>query len=534
MNIHNNTDYAISTVRDKLWFIFTGYFVFFMFLVFCGVYGILAFNRSQAILILKNEAEKQVETQKERIISSFNSIKSDLLFLPRLNEMLRFKELNDDYDRESIELEFLEFAKSKKVYDQIRYIDTSGMERIRINYNNGDPVIVDKDSLQNKSNRYYVEKSLLLNKGDMYASPLDLNKENGVIEIPHKPMIRFGLAVFSNNGDVKGAIVLNYLADTILQELKDATKVYPGSFYLVNQDGHWLSHDDPDYEWGFMYHEKTDLKFSSEHPKFWNKALQQEKLQVEYDDELITSTLVNPLKGTLKDEYLPTWFIVNTISFEGTNLSMGRFYRRLIIYTLLFSVIIGIMTFLLARAVKQRNIYHKRLRHSALYDNLTDLPNRKLLIERAQQIVKNAKRHKDSYAILFIDLDGFKNINDNMGHDAGDELIKQVAERMNRSIRIGDTAARIGGDEFVVLLPRVEDSIGAKIVAEKILSKLCLEFALSKGVAKIGASIGVVISRPDDDKTIDDVMKKADELMYKVKKSGKCNIEVYETLKVSE
>ena len=228
---------------------------------------------------------------------------------------------------------------------------------------------------------------------------------------------------------------------------------------------------------------------------------------------------------------MPTWLVVNTISFEGTNISMTSFYRRLIIYTLLFSVIIGIMTFLLARAIKQRNIYHKRLLHSALYDNLTDLPNRRLLLERAEQIVKNAKIYKDSYAILFIDLDGFKNINDNMGHDAGDELLKQVAERMSRSIRAGDTAARIGGDEFVVMLPRVEDSVGAKVVAEKILGQLCLEFHLSKGFANIGASIGVVISHHGDDKTICEVMKKADDLMYKVKKSGKCNIKIYETLK---
>ncbi|RRJ84970.1 diguanylate cyclase domain-containing protein [Aestuariirhabdus litorea] len=173
----------------------------------------------------------------------------------------------------------------------------------------------------------------------------------------------------------------------------------------------------------------------------------------------------------------------------------------------------------LRKEIIKRKLAEEEVRHLATHDTLTGLPNRRLLWDRISKSLAIAKRNQQKVALLFIDLDGFKAVNDTLGHDAGDELLKEVAERIKKSLRESDTVARIGGDEFVVLLPAIQQADGAAQVAQSLLDKLSQPFQL-QSEAHIGASIGIALY-PDSAGDAEELMSLADNLMYKVKKSGK-------------
>lgn len=173
-----------------------------------------------------------------------------------------------------------------------------------------------------------------------------------------------------------------------------------------------------------------------------------------------------------------------------------------------------------SREITEQKIAEKRIWHEANYDLLTGLTNRLMFNDKLELAIKNAKRSGEPMALLFIDLDKFKEINDTLGHAEGDCLLVQVAQRINLCVRETDTASRIGGDEFTVILNNAQDAEQAKIAAEKILSELRKPFELKKTTVHITACIGITMS-PQDGIIPDDLLKHADEAMYVSKKSGR-------------
>jgi diguanylate cyclase len=159
----------------------------------------------------------------------------------------------------------------------------------------------------------------------------------------------------------------------------------------------------------------------------------------------------------------------------------------------------------------------------ALYDALTGLPNRKLLDERLTQALAKARRNGNHVALLFIDLDKFKPVNDTFGHAYGDLLLKEVAKRLHDCMRESDTACRLGGDEFVALLSEISGEEAAMKVATKILDQLTLPYEIVGHVFDISASIGVALF-PDDGADGKALMKNADMAMYEAKNSGRANV----------
>lgn len=164
----------------------------------------------------------------------------------------------------------------------------------------------------------------------------------------------------------------------------------------------------------------------------------------------------------------------------------------------------------------------QRLTYQATHDYLTDLPNRSLLFDRLSQAITRAHRSGKSVAILFLDLDNFKKVNDQLGHSGGDSLLKMVGKRLKEACRSGDTVARLGGDEFVVLLEELKDLRVTATVAEKFLHLLKPPFSVAGNEFYITGSIGISVY-PKDGTGVEELMKNADIAMYEAKKSGRNN-----------
>lgn len=179
------------------------------------------------------------------------------------------------------------------------------------------------------------------------------------------------------------------------------------------------------------------------------------------------------------------------------------------------------------RLVGELQRSEEQVRQLAYFDPLTDLPNRRLLLDRLHMAVSQARRHSYSMAIMFLDLDHFKQINDTLGHDIGDALLKQVAARLNECIRRGDTVSRSGGDEFILVMPEIAQPDDAAVVATKIIAALNEPVAIGAHRLNIGVSIGIAIYPIDGTDDVQALMKKADLAMYVAKESGRNNYRFY-------
>jgi len=167
-----------------------------------------------------------------------------------------------------------------------------------------------------------------------------------------------------------------------------------------------------------------------------------------------------------------------------------------------------------------------RMSHQAHHDSLTDLPNRVLLQDRLNQAMAMTQRHGQKLAVLYLDVDRFKNVNDSLGHDVGDSLLVLVAQRLLACVRSSDTVSRQGGDEFVILLPELMRGHDAAIRAEKILAVLSAPYIIDSRSVHVTASIGIVIY-PDDGTDAETLLKNADFAMYHAKESGRSNFQFF-------
>jgi diguanylate cyclase (GGDEF)-like protein/PAS domain S-box-containing protein len=176
--------------------------------------------------------------------------------------------------------------------------------------------------------------------------------------------------------------------------------------------------------------------------------------------------------------------------------------------------------------IVERRQAEARVHHMAYHDSLTGLPNRALLSDRLDRAMLAAQRTERKLAVMFIDLDRFKMINDSLGHMTGDQLLKEVASRLCRAVRASDTVARLGGDEFVVLVPGIRGNEEASQVAEKIIEALAESFPLEGRNLHITPSIGISVY-PDDGADVETLMRNADGAMYHAKASGRNNYQFF-------
>jgi diguanylate cyclase (GGDEF)-like protein/PAS domain S-box-containing protein len=182
----------------------------------------------------------------------------------------------------------------------------------------------------------------------------------------------------------------------------------------------------------------------------------------------------------------------------------------------------------ISKDITDRKMMEEQLERMSHYDSLTEIPNRVLFSDRLQQAISDAVRNQTRLALMFIDLDNFKAVNDTRGHAVGDLLLKAVARRLRACLRKSDTVARMGGDEFVVLLPGIEDDRFALALAEKIRHSLTQPFELNGHPCHdISSSIGVAIF-PDHGLNEIDLARRADDAMYQAKANGRNGVKLYQ------
>ncbi|MCP3941863.1 MAG: GGDEF domain-containing protein [Desulfobacteraceae bacterium] len=519
-------------------------YFFIIFLIFgsflAGTIGVL-YNLESKVYLKQLKLEEQVnlKLQLALISNKFNTIISDLLFLSKQNELLRLINFDETDYKKWISNEYLELSRKKKVYDQIRYLDKTGIEIVRVNYNNGNPKIVKENNLQFKGNRYYFKDTFALGPNEIFVSPLDLNIENGQIEKPLKPMIRFGTPVFNNKKQKTGVILFNYLGEEMLALIGETASLSPGNAMLLNRDGFWLFSPDKEDEWGFMIESRQKKNFSIKYPSVWTKMLSSENCQIDNIDGLFTCVTIFPLKQSIEEvksssgssfaigesqkEINPNeyyWKLVSHIPKQEINFGIRSLFIKLFFLAILLFLSTSIPSWIIAKAIVRRKVYQTELYRSANYDKLTNLPNRSMFMDIINQELKQSKRYERKFALLFIDLDGFKAVNDTLGHDTGDRLLIEVASRLQTGVRDSDTVARLGGDEFTVIFSMINSLTDAGLGAQKIIENLSVPFNIKNQDIKISASIGVSVY-PDNGDDVERLLLKSDSAMYLAKKEGK-------------
>ena len=204
-------------------------------------------------------------------------------------------------------------------------------------------------------------------------------------------------------------------------------------------------------------------------------------------------------------EIFPEWLTINVIRDEDGSISQ---------YAAIFS------------DITERKKTEERIKNLAYFDVLTGLPNRRLLTDRLQVAIANAHRHDHQLAIMFLDLDLFKRINDSLGHGVGDQVLIETAGRISHCIREGDTVARLGGDEFTILLPEIDHLEDAAKLAERLITQVKQPFLIDDHELYVTTSIGIAVY-PDDGDSVESLIKNADTAMYRAKDLGRNSFQLY-------
>ncbi|MCR8642722.1 diguanylate cyclase [Paenibacillus sp. N1-5-1-14] len=496
---------------------------FFPLLLIGGIILFSAYNWESA-RFMEAIGKKELNKVMNGVGSLYRNLsarKTDVLFLSDLATH------HGKSESEQLAQEYKDFSRRKAFYDQIHILDMQGFEHTRVNNNGGNPVIVAPDRLQDQADTYYFLHTLALNKGELYIAPFDLNKENNVIETPIKPTIRMGTPIYDQDGTKRGILVVNYLGNKLLEYFKMATIDEYGTAELVNNDGYWMASNDADLDWGFMYPDRLHLTYAKMYPDEWGRISTLTKGQFVTESGLFTYDTIIPFLEPYEMDGVHVQFVTTDYSWKVIShipQSVIQSYKVKEIekYIWMFAVVfvlILVISWLASMNVIRKKERKLELMQMAQYDYLTGLPNRMLFQTRLHEMLDVAKKTKQTLGVMFLDLDGFKQVNDMYGHDIGDMLLQRVGKRLQRCVTDSDIVARIGGDEFTVII-QVTSEHHIQHVARNFLDEMIRPIQIGEHTCQVGASIGISLY-PDSADTVDQLMIQADSAMYQVKKSGK-------------
>ncbi len=227
---------------------------------------------------------------------NLKSISNDLLYLAGQNDLLERIKNPDQKKLERLTKNFINFSRNKEIYNQIRWLDKTGMERIRVDQISGQPVVIATDRLQNKSTRYYFKETLKMNPGDVFVSPLDLNVERSEIEYPLNPTIRVATPLVDHQGGGRGILIFNYSAQNMLDNFTAITSGIKDHVSVLNREGYWLVSPNADDEWGFMFN-KEGVRMINRFPAAWREIEKKRKGSLLNKEGLWVWSTVRPLES---------------------------------------------------------------------------------------------------------------------------------------------------------------------------------------------------------------------------------------------
>jgi diguanylate cyclase (GGDEF)-like protein len=564
-------------------------------LLSAGISVYFTYTHSRALLIQSSKDKLTTATQvlANRYSFFIADITKDLLFiaqLPAIEEIASSNSPQTEKQRTRLASALSGFLRSHEEYNQVRFIGARdyGRELVRVDKAQNSVYVVEGMALQEKAHYSYVYNTLQLKPGNIFVSGIRLNKERGLLDGYGKPSVVVATPVYSANNGVFGVIVINVDLEKMFALIE--TDVPDGiDVIATNSAGDYILHPDPEKTFGFdkgarmlmqddlaitqrifsgelssIVTEVQDFRFPDKQAVI---SLTKVPFATESDEKYIVLGLISNLDAVLEDSrqlgitslqislafgilfVLLSLILARKITtpLQRMATTFARFKQgdpvpelsinrndELGLLARNFSIMAKKLNAQLMELNAQRQYLHKVAHHDAL----TGLPNRILLEDRIEQALISARRDKAEIAVMLVDLDDFKPVNDKYGHDIGDKLLQECAARMLTCIRETDTVARYGGDEFMIIISARELQLRgmsarhiSRQVADKIRSALGQSLKIENFLLNISCSIGIALYPQDgDDKNT--LIKHADLAMYYAKSTGRNNVKLYTDIQI--
>lgn len=560
-----------------------------------GISVYFTYTHGRALLIQSSKDKLATATQvlANRYSFFIADISKDLLFiaqLPAIEEIAVNGSPQTAQQRARLATALSGFLRSHEEYNQVRFIGARdhGRELVRIDKSQNSIHIVEDIALQEKAHYSYVYNTLQLKQGHIFVSSIRLNKERGLLDGYGKPSVIVATPVYSANNTVFGVIVVNVDLEKMFALIE--TDIPDGiDVIATNSAGDYILHADQEKTFGFDKGARMLIQddIAIAHRIFSGELSQ---LVVEIPDlrspdkQAVISLIKVPFAAESDEKYIVLGLISNLDAVLEDSRQLGITSLQI---SLVFGILLVLLSLILARKIitpiqrmattfarfkqgdpvpelsinrndelgllarnfsimakklnaqlMELNIQRQYLHKVAHHDALTGLPNRILLEDRIEQALISARRDKAEIAVMLVDLDDFKPVNDKYGHDIGDKLLQECAARMLTCIRETDTVARYGGDEFMIIISARELQLRgmsarhiSRQVADKIRSALGQPFKIENFLLNISCSIGIALYPQDgDDKNT--LIKHADLAMYYAKSTGRNNVKLYTDIQI--
>jgi len=383
MTSNNSDSYQIKTnswYLFRLFSIFTVVFITIVSSIILLVYTLEKENEKINALSLEKHrlemAESQVEGIFSTIVSDYIIVRDRLIFEEEHdNEKIQKIDYHDEGEKDvanHLTHDLIAVIKSKIFYDRITLFDKSGIEMVKVDYNNGNPIVLDDDNVVYE-NINYIKKAAKLHNERIFVLPMNLKNNNGIIDIPTQPIIRFGFPIYRDNKEFFGLIVFDYLANNMFKDLAMLYKHNNKIVSVLNSDGYWLKADNPELEWGHILDGRQANNFKNFFPKIWEKMEKGENDQLETKQGIYSYTTIHPSSLVVKklavlaggaDVFLPAdldnyWQIFSFTQNSELNKQSLELLKKMVILGSVLSLIVLTMLFFMVRAVAKRRAAEK-------------------------------------------------------------------------------------------------------------------------------------------------------------------------------